>query len=137
MLLYGTNAPNFCVSFFYICFVPWCVEVKFGRIHIKIIRQKMKKWQASTLIFEKFCFIFWNFFHRAVASPVSNVKNWILLDIPKPMIKCCRWCCRINIILLIWVSVVLFFYVSSILGSISFPPLILTMILVSLPIFVY
>ena len=32
-----------------------------------------------------------------------------LIDIPKPMIKCCRWCFRTNIIVLIWVSVVFSF----------------------------
>ena len=33
-----------------------------------------------------------------------------LMDILKPMIKYCRWCCRTNIIVLIWVSVVLLFH---------------------------
>ena len=28
--------------------------------------------------------------NRAVASPVTSVGDWILMDIPKPMIKCCR-----------------------------------------------
>ena len=37
----------------------------------------------------------------AVASPVSNVGDWILMDIPKPMLKCCR------LIVLICVSVAL------------------------------
>ena len=74
------------------------------RIHIKIIRQRMKRWQKSALIFERLCFIFWNFFHRAVALPVFNVGDWILMDIPKPMIKCCR------LIVLICVSVVLPFH---------------------------
>ena len=32
------------------------------------------------------------------------------MDIPKLMIKCWRWCCRTNIIVLIWVSVVLPFH---------------------------
>ena len=32
------------------------------------------------------------------------------MDIPKPMSKCCRWCCRTNVIVLIWVSVVLPFH---------------------------
>ena len=32
------------------------------------------------------------------------------MDISKPMIKCCRWCCRTNIIVLIWVFVVLPFH---------------------------
>ena len=64
----------------------------------------MKRWQKSALIFERLCFIFWNFFHRAVALPVFNVGDWILMDIPKPMIKCCR------LIVLICVSVVLPFH---------------------------
>ena len=29
------------------------------------------------------------------------------MDTSKPMIKCCRWCCRAKITVLIWVSVVL------------------------------
>ena len=32
------------------------------------------------------------------------------MNIPKRMIKCCRWCCRTNIIVLIWVSVVFLFH---------------------------
>ena len=32
------------------------------------------------------------------------------MDMPKPMIKCYWWCCRTNIIVLIWVSVVLLFH---------------------------
>ena len=64
----------------------------------------MKRWQKSALIFERLYFIFWNFFHSAVTSPVSNVGDWILMDIPKPMIKCCR------LIVLICVSVVLPFH---------------------------
>ena len=32
------------------------------------------------------------------------------MDILKPMIKYCRWFCRTNIIVLIWVSVVLLFH---------------------------
>ena len=32
------------------------------------------------------------------------------MDIPKPMIKCCKWCCRTSIIVLIRVSVVLPFH---------------------------
>ena len=34
------------------------------------------------------------------------------MDIPKPMIKCCRLCCITNIIELIWISIVLSFYKS-------------------------
>ena len=33
-----------------------------------------------------------------------------LMDIPKPMIKCCKRCCGTNLIVLIWVSVVLLFH---------------------------
>ena len=62
----------------------------------------MKRWQKSALIFERLCFIFWNFFHKAFAPPVSNLG--FLMDIPKPMIKCCR------LIVLICVSVVLPFH---------------------------
>ena len=32
------------------------------------------------------------------------------MDIPKSMIKCCRWCWRTNVLVLIWVSVVLPFH---------------------------
>ena len=35
----------------------------------------MKRWQKRALIFKSF--IFWNFFHWAVASPMSNVGDWI------------------------------------------------------------
>ena len=74
------------------------------RIRIKIIRQRMKRWQKSALIFERLCFTFWNFFHGAVTLPVSNVGDWVLMDIPKPMIKCCK------LIVLVCVSVVLPFH---------------------------
>ena len=71
-----------------------------------ISKSSDKEWKddKNALIFERLCFIFWNFFHRAVALPVSNVGDWILMDIPKPMIKCCR------LIVLICVSVVLPFH---------------------------
>ena len=70
----------------------------------------MKRWK-SVLIFERLCFIFWNFFQllaipissRGVAFPVSRLMD-NLMDISKPMIKCCR------LIVLIWVSVVLPFH---------------------------
>ena len=60
----------------------------------------MKRWQKNALNFERLCFIFWNFFHKAVAS----VQCGVLMDIPKPMIKSCR------LIVLICVSVVLPFH---------------------------
>ena len=32
-----------------------------------------------------------------------------LLGIPKSLIKCCIWCCRVNVVVTIWFSGVLFF----------------------------
>ena len=105
------------------------------RICIKIIRQRMEKWQKIALIFERWCFSFWDFFHRAVASPVFNVGDWILMDIPKPMLKCCR------LIVLICVSVALPFrkclrLLRLGLYTVSAPPFVNTMTLLSSFIFV-
>ena len=78
------------------------------RIHVKIIRQKMKRWQKRALIFESF--IFWNFFHWAVASPVSNVVEWIWWTFQNQWLNVAYGVCRTNVIVLIWVSVVLPFH---------------------------
>ena len=104
MGLYGANAPNFCVSFLLrLLFSLKCRNQNCENPY-QNHQTKNEKMTKSALIFERLCFIFWNFFHRAVALPVSNVGDWILMDIPKPMIKCCR------LIVLICVSVVLPFH---------------------------
>ena len=78
------------------------------RIHVKIIRQIMKRWQKRALIFESF--IFWNFFQWAVASPVSNVGDWIWWTFQNRWVNVAYGVCRTNVIVLIWVSVVLPFH---------------------------
>ena len=78
------------------------------RIHVKIIRQIMKRWQKRALIFESF--IFWNFFHWAVASLVSNVGDWIWWTYQTRWVNVAYGVCRTNVIVLIWVSVVLPFH---------------------------
>ena len=104
------QCSTFCVSFLLrlLCSLKYWSQSRENLCQSNLT--KMKKWRKSTLIFEWFCSIFWNIFHRAVASPLPRVRNSILLDIPKPIIKCCRWCCRINIIVFIEVSVVLVFH---------------------------
>ena len=78
------------------------------RIHVKIIGQIMKRWQKRALIFESF--IFWNFFDWAVASPVSNVGDWIWWTFQNQWVNVAYGVCRTNVIVLIWVSVVLPFH---------------------------
>ena len=70
----------------------------------------MKRWQKCALILERLCFIFWNFFHRAVASPVSNVGDWIWWTFQNQWVNVAYGVCRTNVIVLIWVSVVLPFH---------------------------
>ena len=68
----------------------------------------MRGWQKRALIFESF--IFWNFFHWTVASPVSNVGDWIWWIFQNQWVNVAYGVCRTNVIVLIWVSVVLPFH---------------------------
>ena len=77
--LYGANDSNYCVSF--ILCLPCSLKCRSlsreNPYQNHQTKNVTKRWQKSTLIFEIYYFIFWNFFHRAVASPVFNVGNWI------------------------------------------------------------
>ena len=68
----------------------------------------MKRWQKRALIFESF--IFWNFFDWAVASPVSNVGDWIWWTFQNWWVNAAYGVYRTNVIVLLWVSAVLRFH---------------------------
>ena len=53
---------------------------------------------------------FLKFFHRAVASPVSNVGDWIWWAFQNRWVNVAYGVCRTDVIVLIWVSAVLPFH---------------------------
>ena len=58
----------------------------------------------------KIMLLFLNFFPKGSCFASDQRGRLNLMSIPNVMIKCCRWCSRTNIILLIWVSVVFLFH---------------------------
>ena len=108
MGLYGANAPNFCVSFLLrlLCSLK-CRSQSFEnphRNHQTKNEKVTKKVHLSSKDYASFSEI------SSIVQLLGHClmrKTGFAMDIPKSMIKCCRWCWRTNVLVLIWVSVVL------------------------------
>ena len=108
---FGVNAPNFCVSFL----LRWLFSLKCRRKSRENPYQnhptKNENVTKRALLSSKgYDYFFFQFLPWGSCFTSVQLGRLDLMDIPKPMIKCCRWCCRINIIVLIWVSVVFLFH---------------------------
>ena len=76
---FGVNAPNFCVSFL----LRWLFSLKCRRKsrenpyqnHPTKNENVTKRALLSSKVYDYF--FFFNFFHGAVALPVSNLGDWI------------------------------------------------------------
>ena len=53
----------------------WFLKVSMSKSWQSILNSSDKEWKGDKK--RHLCFIFWNFFHRAIASPISNVEDWI------------------------------------------------------------
>ena len=70
----------------------------------------MKILQKVHSYLRKVMIIFLKIFSWGSCFASVQLGKFDLMDIPKPVIKCCRWYCKINIIVLIWVFLVFLFH---------------------------
>ena len=110
MHLHGTNAPNFRLSFLL------CLLCSL-RCRRQNCENPCQNHQTKNEKVTKKCTYLWKIMLHflkflALGSCFASVQcgRLDLTDILKPMSKCCRRCCRTNVTLLIWVSVVLPFH---------------------------
>ena len=109
MCLYGANAPNFwCkLSFTFALFLKVSTSKSWEPISKSSDNEKVTR---KCAYLRKIMLHFLKFYRYGRCFASVQCGRLDLMDIPKSRIKCCRWCCRTNIIVQIWVSVGLLFH---------------------------